>query len=77
MLNHLLTALANAHQRTAQWLGLAAYVGVPVLLGQGLAVGVLCLGSPVPCEFIPQELTLLEELASELLSVWQHLLARQ
>jgi GAF domain-containing protein len=78
VLNHLLTAPANAHQRTAQRLGLAAYVGVPVLLGEGLAVGVLCLGSPVPREFSPQELTVLEDLAtlvSELLQVRQRLLA--
>ncbi|HET9504403.1 MAG TPA: GAF domain-containing protein [Hymenobacter sp.] len=76
VLNHLLTAPANAHQRTAQRLGLAAYVGVPVLLGEGLAVGVLCLGSPVPREFSPHELVVLEELAaliSELLAVRRHL----
>jgi GAF domain-containing protein len=80
VLNHLLAAPANAHQRTAQRLGLAAYVGVPVLLGEGLAVGVLCLGSPVPREFSLHELVVLEELAaliSELLEVRQHLPGRQ
>jgi GAF domain-containing protein len=80
VLNHLLTAPANAHQRTAQRLGLAAYVGVPVLLGNGLAVGVLCLGSPVPREFSPHELAVLEELAAlvaELLGLRQRLAAPQ
>lgn len=80
VLNHLLTAPANAHQRTAQRLRLAAYVGVPVLLGDGLAVGALCLGSPVPREFSPHELVVLEELAalvSDLLGVRQRLLAPQ
>ena len=80
VLNHLLTAPANAHQRTARRLGLAAYVGVPILLGKELAVGALCLGSPVPREFSPQELTVLAELAAlvgALLEVRQRLLARQ
>jgi GAF domain-containing protein len=80
VLNHLLSAPTNVHQRTAQRLGLAAYVGVPVLLAQRLALGVLCLGSPVPREFSAQELTVLEDLAaliSELLQVRQRLLAPQ
>lgn len=63
VLNKILTASASVHQRTAEALGLDFYVGSPLLLEQGVAVGALCICDKVPREFSQQEQQVLEQLA--------------
>lgn len=63
MLNGLLTASESPHQQTAVKLGLAAYVGAPIIVEESLAVGAFCVSSPVPREFSQAEKQTLEAVA--------------